>query len=128
MTENRYGDAPLGKSVEEVQDETGNRVNSPVEGEVVRDGETLPGYAARVARAVVGNTPAQAGDPQERQVNGVPAALLSPGSTFGVALCLAVIVMDIAHAAGQLDLMHAIQAAYDPLSVHDGFDARDVGG
>lgn len=42
----------------------------------LRDGETLPGYAARVARAVVGNTPAQAGDPQERQVNGVPAALL----------------------------------------------------
>jgi hypothetical protein len=47
----------------------------------------------------------------------LPTALLSLGSTFGVALCLAVIVMDIAHAAGQLDLMHAIQAAYDPLSV-----------
>ena len=47
----------------------------------------------------------------------LPAALLSLGSTFGVALCLAVIVMDIAHAADHLDLMHAIQAAYDPLSV-----------
>ena len=47
----------------------------------------------------------------------LPAALLSLGSTFGVALCLAVIVMDIAHATGHLGLMHAIQTAYDPLSV-----------
>ena len=47
----------------------------------------------------------------------VPAALLSLGSAFGFALCLAVIVMDIAHAADHLDLMHAIQSAYDPLSV-----------
>jgi hypothetical protein len=46
----------------------------------------------------------------------LPAALLSLGSAFGVALCLAVIVMDIAHATGHLDLMHAIQPAYDPLS------------
>ena len=48
----------------------------------------------------------------------LPATLLSLGSAFGVALCLAVIVLDIAHATGHLDLMHAIQAAYDPLSVH----------
>ena len=47
----------------------------------------------------------------------LPAALLSVGSAFGVALCLAVIVMDIAHPTGHLDLMHAIQPAYDPLSV-----------
>ena len=47
----------------------------------------------------------------------LPAALLSLGSAFGVALCLAVIVMDIANATGHLDLMHAIQPAYDPLSV-----------
>ncbi|MGK0721058.1 hypothetical protein [Leucobacter sp. W1478] len=47
----------------------------------------------------------------------LPAALLSLGSAFGVALCLAVIVLDIAHATGHLDLMHAIQPAYDPLSV-----------
>lgn len=47
----------------------------------------------------------------------LPAALLSLGSAFGVALCLAVIVMDVAHATGHLDLMHAIQPAYDPLSV-----------
>lgn len=39
------------------------------------------------------------------------------GSAFGVTLILAVIVIDIAHAAGHLDLMHAIQAVYDPLSV-----------
>ncbi len=47
----------------------------------------------------------------------LPAALLSLGSAFGVTLCLAVVVMDIAHATGHLDLMHVIQAAYDPLSV-----------
>ncbi|GAA1808246.1 MAB_1171c family putative transporter [Nostocoides veronense] len=47
----------------------------------------------------------------------LPAALLSLGSAFGVALCLAVIVLDTAHATGHLHLMHAIQAAYDPLSV-----------
>ena len=56
---------------------------------------------------------------QYRQSTGIqrlPAALLSLGSAFGVALCLAVIVMDIAHATGHLGLMHAIQSAYDPLS------------
>ncbi len=47
----------------------------------------------------------------------LPAALLSLGSAFGVALCLAVIVMDVAHAIGHLDLMHATQGVYDPLSV-----------
>lgn len=36
-SDNRYGDAPLGKSVEEIQQESGNRVNSPVEGEQIRD-------------------------------------------------------------------------------------------
>lgn len=46
----------------------------------------------------------------------LPAALLSLGSAFGVALCLTVIVMDIAHAIGHLDLMHTIQPAYNPLS------------
>ncbi len=33
---NRYGNEPLGKSVEEVENDSGNRVNSPVEGERVR--------------------------------------------------------------------------------------------
>ena len=47
----------------------------------------------------------------------MPAALLTLGSAFGVALCLAVIVMDIAHVTGRLDLMHAVQPAYGPLSL-----------
>ena len=61
MTENRYGDAPLGKSVEEVQDETGNRVNSPMEGEVVRDG------AQKVVPAVVNSN-----------TSGTPVAVVNP--------------------------------------------------
>ncbi len=36
---NRYGNEPLGKSVEEVEQESGNVVNSPVEGEVRRVNE-----------------------------------------------------------------------------------------
>lgn len=47
----------------------------------------------------------------------LPAALLTLGSAFGVALCVAVIVMDIAHVTGQLDLMRAVQPAYGPLSL-----------
>lgn len=37
--DHRYGDEPLGKSVEEIEQEGGNRVNSPVPGEQVRDGD-----------------------------------------------------------------------------------------
>ena len=47
----------------------------------------------------------------------LPAGLLTLGSAFGVALCVAVIVMDIAHVTGQLDLMHAVQPTYGPLSL-----------
>lgn len=47
----------------------------------------------------------------------LPAALLALGSAFGVALCLTVIVMDITHATGQLSVLHAVQLAYDPLSL-----------
>jgi len=47
----------------------------------------------------------------------LPTGLLTLGSVFGVALCLAVIVMDIAHVTGRLDLMHTVQAAYGPLSL-----------
>ncbi|KQQ99424.1 hypothetical protein [Deinococcus sp. Leaf326] len=36
---NRYGNEPLGKSVEEVEQESSNVVNSPVEGEARRAGE-----------------------------------------------------------------------------------------
>lgn len=37
--------------------------------------------------------------------------LLTLGSAFGVALFLAVIVMDIVHVTGRLSLLHAIQPA-----------------
>jgi hypothetical protein len=47
----------------------------------------------------------------------LPAALLTLGSAFGVTLCLAVLVMDVAHVTGNLDLMHAVQPAYAPLSL-----------
>lgn len=41
--ENRYGDAPLGRSVEEVEGDAGNQVNSPMPGEQVRDDQMLGG-------------------------------------------------------------------------------------
>lgn len=47
----------------------------------------------------------------------LPAALLTIGSAFGVLLCLAVIVMDIAHVTGQLTLLRAVQPTYSPLSL-----------
>ncbi|MBB6015997.1 hypothetical protein ACFP9V_11360 [Deinococcus radiopugnans] len=50
MTDNRYGDKPLGKSVEEVESETGNRVNSPLPGEARRDLEV----DAAIVPAIVG--------------------------------------------------------------------------
>ena len=50
-------------------------------------------------------------------VQRLPAALLTLGSAFGVALCLAVIVMDISHVTGRLGLLHAVQPAYGPLSL-----------
>ncbi len=40
MTDNKYGNTPLGKSVEQIEDESANRVNSPVEGEVRRQGDS----------------------------------------------------------------------------------------
>lgn len=50
-------------------------------------------------------------------VHRVPAALLTIGSAFAVALCLDVILMDIAHATGRLGLVHTLQSAYSPLSL-----------
>ena len=47
----------------------------------------------------------------------LPTGLLTLGSVFGVALCLAVIVMDIAHVTGRLDIMRAVQPSYPPLSL-----------
>ena len=62
MTDHRYGDAPLGKSVEEIDNESGNRVNSPVEGEVRREQQdqdglvpiAIPGNAGGGAMPAVG--------------------------------------------------------------------------
>ncbi|SDJ01548.1 hypothetical protein SAMN04488693_1464 [Arthrobacter subterraneus] len=45
----------------------------------------------------------------------IPAGLLLLGSAFGVALCLVVLIMDVAHVVGNLDLMDAVAAAYGPL-------------
>ncbi len=42
-SDNRYGDAPLGRSVEEVEQDNTNRVNPPVPGEQVRDDGMLAG-------------------------------------------------------------------------------------
>ncbi|MBZ9751331.1 hypothetical protein GO986_08040 [Deinococcus sp. HMF7620] len=54
----RYGAAPLGKSVEEIEQESGNLTNDPREGEAVRRAE------AAVVPAVVNGT-----------TSGVPAVI-----------------------------------------------------
>lgn len=54
---------------------------------------------------------------QYRNAHGVqrfPAALLTLGSVFGVALCVAVLIMDIAHVADHLDLMRAVHLSTRP--------------
>lgn len=50
MTDNKYGNKPLGKSVEEVESESANTVNSPVPGEQRRAEE-----AAVIPAVVTGN-------------------------------------------------------------------------
>ncbi|MDV6375646.1 hypothetical protein [Deinococcus arenicola] len=60
MTDNRYGDQPLGKSVEEVEREEGNRVNSSVPGELQRDAEM---HAAIIPAVVGGGTGGSVGFP-----------------------------------------------------------------
>ena len=65
---NRYGSEPLGKSVEEIEDNSANRVNSPVEGEQRRAQDT-----AGVPAAIPGN-----GSGVPVVVN--PGALIEPGS------------------------------------------------
>ncbi|TFD79226.1 hypothetical protein [Cryobacterium fucosi] len=55
---------------------------------------------------------------QYRHSNGaqrIPAGLLLVGSTLGVALCVVVLIMDVAHVIGNLDLMDAVAVAYGPL-------------
>lgn len=63
---NRYGDEPLGKSVEEIERESGNLVNSPVEGETMRQRETAE---ALVVPAI----------PNANQT-GTPAVAVHPGA------------------------------------------------
>ncbi|WP_019482592.1 DUF6545 domain-containing protein [Arthrobacter sp. TB 23] len=45
----------------------------------------------------------------------IPMLLLLLGSTCGVALCLVVLIMDVAHVVGDLDLMDAAGTSYGPL-------------
>jgi len=47
----------------------------------------------------------------------IPAALLAVGSACGVVLCVVVLIMDVAHVAGALDLMNTAGLAYNPLTV-----------
>ncbi|ANE43778.1 hypothetical protein [Deinococcus puniceus] len=66
---NRYGNEPLGKSVEEIEQDAGNRVNSAVEGEERRDNDEtfVPAIANGNASSVPGIVGGTAG--------GVPAIL-----------------------------------------------------
>lgn len=50
-----------------------------------------------------------------RGVQLLPPASLVLGSVFGFALTVVVITMDVAHVAGNLDLMAAVSVAYNPL-------------
>lgn len=68
MTDNRYGSEPLGKSVEEVEGESGNRVNSSVPGETQRD---LEMDAAIIPAVVSGGTGGSAGFPAVIDPNGL---------------------------------------------------------
>ncbi len=47
----------------------------------------------------------------------IPAALLALGSACGVALCIVVLIMDVSHVAGAIDLMNAAALGYNPLTV-----------
>lgn len=47
----------------------------------------------------------------------IPAALLAVGSLCGIALCVAVLIMDITHVIGAVDVMSSVGAAYGPLTI-----------
>lgn len=47
----------------------------------------------------------------------VPAALLAIGSACGLALCLSVLIMDVTHIVGALELMRFAEATYGPLTL-----------
>ena len=52
-----------------------------------------------------------------RGVLRVPAALLAAGSVCGIALCVTVLIMDITHVVGALNVMNVVGAAYGPLTI-----------
>ncbi|CAM3836101.1 hypothetical protein [Deinococcus frigens] len=54
---NRYGDQPLGKSVEDIEAEEGNRVNSSVPGEAVRRDQEEVGVIPAVANSNTNTNP-----------------------------------------------------------------------
>ncbi len=47
----------------------------------------------------------------------VPAMLLAVGAGCGIALCVNVIIMDVAHVTGALSVMYAVDPAYGPLMI-----------
>lgn len=47
----------------------------------------------------------------------VPAVLLAIGSSCGIALCVTVLLMDVTHLIGALDLLQIFEAAYGPLTL-----------
>lgn len=47
----------------------------------------------------------------------VPAALVCLGSVVAVAFCAVVVIMDIAHVVGDIDLMNAVSRVYGPLHI-----------
>ncbi|MBZ9714025.1 hypothetical protein [Deinococcus multiflagellatus] len=55
--DNRYGDAPLGKSVEEIEQEGGNLINDPRPGEARRD-DDLAGVVPAVVNGTTSAVPA----------------------------------------------------------------------
>ncbi|CAM3836153.1 hypothetical protein [Deinococcus frigens] len=67
MTDNRYGDKPLGKSVEEVEAEESNRVNSPLPGEARREMQDEADFIPAVVSGGGGGT------------SGTPA-IINPGA------------------------------------------------
>lgn len=47
----------------------------------------------------------------------VPAVLLMVGSSCAIALCIVVLIMDVAHVSGALGVWHAVEPAYGPLMI-----------
>ncbi|MDY0910111.1 hypothetical protein [Microbacterium sp. CFBP9034] len=71
----------------------------------VYDGVILTAMAAIAARQIG----------ESRAADRLPAVALLTGSLSGLALSIVIIAMDLAHVAGNLELMFGLSAAYDPL-------------